>query len=74
MDRRSFLKISTMGLAGLSLPVGELAAMAPGADLRGVPGGKYSVVILGDTHYDSPNPELYHAGDASRRSARFTLR
>ena len=62
MDRRSFLKISTMGLAGLSLPVGKLAAMAPGVDRRGVPGGKYSVVILGDTHYDSPNPELYHAG------------
>ena len=62
MDRRSFLKISTMGLAGLSLPVGRLAAMAPGVDLRGVPGGKYSVIILGDTHFDSPNPELYHAG------------
>ena len=59
MDRRDFLKISAAGLAGLSLPVIRTEAeprQAGGTD------GKYSVVILGDTHYDSPNPELYHAG------------
>ena len=59
MDRRDFLKISAAGLAGLSLPVIRAEAeprQAAGND------GKYSVVILGDTHYDSSNPELYHAG------------
>ena len=25
-------------------------------------GGKYAVVILGDTHYDAEDPEKYHAG------------
>lgn len=24
--------------------------------------GRYSVVILGDTHYDAPDPDLYHTG------------
>ena len=59
MDRRDFLKFSAAGLAGLSLP-----AVRVGAGPRNAagPDGKYSVVILGDTHYDSPNPELYHAG------------
>lgn len=59
MDRRDFLKLSAMGLAGLSLPVvrgADFPQPLAGDD------GKYSVVILGDTHYDSPNPELYHAG------------
>lgn len=57
MDRRDFFKISAAGLAGLALP-GELGfAMGPKTTDR-----KYSVVILGDTHYDALDPELYHAG------------
>ena len=57
MDRRSFFKVSAAGLAGLALP-GELGfAMGPkNTDPR------YSIVILGDTHYDAVDPELYHKG------------
>ncbi len=57
MDRRDFFKVSAAGLAGLSLP-GEIL-LAKG---RGDAVGKYSVVILGDTHYDALDPELYHKG------------
>ncbi|MBQ9463633.1 MAG: metallophosphoesterase [Bacteroidales bacterium] len=57
MDRRSFFKISAAGLAGLALP-GELAlGMGPKSI-----DGKYSVVILGDTHYDDADPLKYHKG------------
>ena len=57
MDRRSFFKVSAAGLAGLALP-GELGfAMGP----RNTD-PKYSIVILGDTHYDAVDPELYHKG------------
>ncbi|MBR6503891.1 MAG: twin-arginine translocation signal domain-containing protein, partial [Firmicutes bacterium] len=44
MDRRSFLKYSAAGLAGLTLPVGFPLAAA------GKPrNGKYNIVILGDS-------------------------
>ena len=33
-----------------------------GTDLFARDGEKYSVVILGDTHYDAADPEIYHAG------------
>lgn len=57
MDRRDFFKYSATGLVGLSLlgRLGEGSAEACKRD-------RYSVVILGDTHYDAPDPELYHAG------------
>ena len=59
MDRRDFIKISAAGLAGLSLPAFPEAAFAKG----GAASDKsYSVVILGDTHYDAADPEVYHAG------------
>lgn len=57
MDRRHFFKISAAGLAGLTLPGGLSLAMGPKST-----GDKYSVVILGDTHYDAMDPELYHKG------------
>ena len=57
MDRRSFFKVSAAGLAGLSLP-GEFLLAKGREDAA----GKYSVVILGDTHYDALDPELYHKG------------
>ncbi|MBO6170140.1 MAG: metallophosphoesterase [Bacteroidales bacterium] len=57
MDRRDFLKYSAAGIVGLSLMDRLQPAMAHGsADER------YSVVILGDTHYDAADPEKYHAG------------
>ena len=57
MDRRHFFKISAAGLAGLTLPGGINLAMGPkNTD------DSYSVVILGDTHYDAMDPELYHKG------------
>lgn len=59
MDRRGFFKYSAAGLAGLAL-MGR-----PGTLLaRGDAFGPYSVVILGDTHYDAEDPEKYHAGYA----------
>ena len=59
MDRRDFLKISAAGLAGLSLPAFPETAFAKGGAASDK---RYSVVILGDTHYDAADPEVYHAG------------
>ena len=59
MDRRDFLRVSMTGLAGLGLTgVGPIALRA------GEKSGKngYNIIILGDTHYDSADPEMYHAG------------
>ena len=58
MDRRDFIKISAASLAGLSLPGFPETVFAKGVASE----GKYSVVILGDTHYDAADPEVYHAG------------
>ena len=62
MDRRDFLKISVTGLAGLGLT--GITPLALQAGERSGKGGKdgYNIIILGDTHYDGPDPELYHAG------------
>ena len=57
MDRRNFFKVSAAGLAGLTLPGGLNLALGSRSSF-----GKYSVVILGDTHYDAMDPELYHKG------------
>ncbi|MBO4328862.1 MAG: metallophosphoesterase [Bacteroidales bacterium] len=57
MDRRDFFKFS----AGAALSVSMLGRAAD-VFARNVPGDKYSVVILGDTHYDVMDPEVYHAG------------
>ena len=59
MDRRDFLKISAAGLAGLSLPSFSETVFAKGGAASDK---KYSIVILGDTHYDAADPEVYHAG------------
>ena len=67
MDRRDFIKISAAGLAGLSLPGFPGAAFAKGG---AVSEKKYSVVILGDTHYDAADPEVYHAGYTDPRPER----
>ena len=56
MERRDFLKYSTGALLGLPLLGSEVLAHSAAE------GKPYSVVILGDTHYDAPDPEKYHAG------------
>ena len=40
----------------------SLMEKGPLAFASGKEGDKYSVVILGDTHYDAADPEYYHAG------------
>jgi predicted phosphodiesterase len=55
MDRRSFFKYSAGAVVGASLLGRATDAFAAGRD-------KYSVVILGDTHYDAPDPDKYHEG------------
>ena len=57
MDRREFFKYS----AGAAL---SLSMLGRAADVfaKSSPEDKYSVVILGDTHYDVKDPEVYHAG------------
>lgn len=65
MDRRDFLKSSALGLAGLSLPWLRMPHPAE-AKAR----DRYSVVILGDTHYDDADPLKYHAGYRDPNPAR----
>lgn len=60
MDRRDFLRLSAIGLAGLGLnPAMEAASVFKG---RKGKDGKYSVIILGDTHYDKAPDTYYHTG------------
>lgn len=64
MDRRNFLRLSAFGLIGLGISPTADAVEA----LRGKKGkkakkdGSYSVVILGDTHYDTAPDTYYHTG------------
>ena len=46
MDRRDFLNMSALGLAGLAFPAGTLFAKSHDSKA-------YNVVILGDTHFDT---------------------
>lgn len=59
MDRRDFFKYSAAGLAGLTLMGRTDLVFA-----RDNTFAPYSVVILGDTHYDAVDTEKYHAGYA----------
>jgi len=56
MDRRDFLRISSLGIAALGLEgCGSAAKLGVTKD------DKYSIVILGDTHYDTEPVEVYHS-------------
>lgn len=55
MDRRSFFKYSAGAVVSASLLGRATNAFARDES-------SYSVVILGDTHYDAPDPDKYHAG------------
>lgn len=59
MDRRNFLKYSATGLLGLT--VADKLSFAE-ACRRKKAGSSYSVVILGDTHYDTAPDTVYHTG------------
>ena len=63
MDRRTFFKYS----AGAVLTASMLGRVT---DAFAREDGKYSVVILGDTHYDASDPEKYHAGYALANKTR----
>lgn len=67
MDRRDFLKLSLAGAAILPLPrLWTPAQASAGRD-------KYSIVILGDTHYDDADPLRYHSGYADPKPKRDAL-
>ena len=55
MDRRSFFKYSAGAVVGATLLGRTSLAFARDES-------SYSVVILGDTHYDAPDPDKYHDG------------
>ena len=57
MSRKALFSIVAACILGLALQSGPAKAQdeAPA-------GERYSVVILGDTHYDAPDPALYHTG------------
>ncbi|MGN0201497.1 MAG: metallophosphoesterase family protein [Candidatus Cryptobacteroides sp.] len=59
MDRRKFLKVSALSAAGLALADSLTPMTAKGKEASGK---SYSVVILGDTHYDTDPDIVYHAG------------
>lgn len=55
VDRRTFFKYSAGAALGATL-------LGRATDVFASDYGKYSVVILGDTHYDAPDPDKYHEG------------
>lgn len=57
MDRRKFMSISATGVAGLMLSDTMMAASKQNNQ------DTYSLVILGDTHYDTEPATHYHAAD-----------
>ena len=59
MDRRKFLKVSALSAAGLTL-ADSLTPLAAGS--RKPSDKTYSVVLLGDTHYDTAPDCVYHSG------------
>ena len=58
MDRRDFLRLSAAGLVGIT--AGDAFNDADARRSRG--GDSYSIVILGDTHYDALPESIYHTG------------
>ena len=60
MDRRDFIRMSAAGLVGIGLAP-EIEAVSR---IRGAKRSKngYSIVILGDTHYDTAPDSVYHEG------------
>lgn len=61
MDRRQFLNVSALSLAGLALPSCLEAKKIIKPSINTPKGDAYSVVILGDTHYDTLPSSVYHS-------------
>lgn len=58
MDRRDFLQLSAFGLAGLAFSgIPALGRTRKG----GKADGDYSMVVIGDTHYDTEPSSVYHS-------------
>ena len=57
MDRRKFIALSATGL--LSMTLGDELARLSAKSLRNEK--EYSIVILGDTHYDTEPASVYHS-------------
>ena len=56
MNRRDFITLSATGIVGLGLSSFPLSALAKGKGDK-----EYSVILLGDTHFDVDPPSVYHA-------------
>jgi len=63
MDRRTFFKYSAGAVLSTSL-------LGRAGEVFAATGDSYSVVILGDTHYDAADPGKYHAGYALENKTR----
>ncbi len=73
MDRREFLTASAASLAGLALfGIPELAeAKAKTKSSRNL--REYSMVILGDTHFDTEPASVYHALYSEPKESRYKV-
>ena len=56
MNRRDFLSLSATGIIGLGISSLPLPVFAKGRNEK-----SYSIVILGDTHFDVDPPSVYHS-------------
>lgn len=65
MDRRKFLAVSALGVASAAvnpmIPVAQAKAGAFKPSRKEKAAGEYSVVILGDTHFDTEPASVYHS-------------
>lgn len=59
MERRDFMRLSAMGLVGVAS--GEIGFKAEAKKPK-TDNGNYSVVVIGDTHYDKAPDAVYHEG------------
>lgn len=63
MDRRKFLAISALGVATAAVdplvPAARAGSFKPGRKEKAA--GDYSIVILGDTHFDTEPASVYHS-------------
>ncbi len=57
MDRRNFIKLTSAGVVGLTLGNAFSTLQARGLSSR----KDYSVILLGDTHFDIDPPTVYHS-------------
>lgn len=61
MDRRQFIALSATGVLGLSLGDSLVSCGSQAKSSSRLWKDKYSIIILGDTHYDTEPVEVYHS-------------